>query len=428
MSLRLRLLVAIGLALLVACAADAALQAWRDAASVRTEVQAALAGARASAVAMLDVARSSPDRMRAARAAVAAFDGNRHVRAALLGPTGAVLADSVHTVPAAPPRWYVRLTAPRLPPEVLNVPDSRFRLRLKADPANEAEEHWSDLRQRLLLLGLLSVVAAGLCSAVLARALRPLTALTAALGRLNEADIRLPVGGPPEMAALAGAFNDLAGALARARAQNARLQRQLERLAEEERAEIARDLHDEVGPLLFAIATFAASLGQEAAPIAKATRDVQARVRDMLGQLHGVDGAAATLEGLLSGLARFWRQVRPETELALTLEAGVAILEGVTAEGLFRVAQESVSNAVRHGAARHIAIDVKREAGQVVMVVRDDGTGGTGQGTGGFGLAGMRARAQALGGQMQIAVGAGWTVTTRLPVACRTFDDADIAD
>ncbi len=424
MSLRLRLLVAIGLALLVACAADAALQAWRDAASVRTEVQAALAGARASGAAMLAVSSADPDRGHAARAATAAFDGNRHVRASLLGPAGAVLARSVHRVPAAPPGWYVRLTAPRLRPVLLPVPGSRYRLRLTADPANEAEEHWSDLRQRLLLLGLLSVLAAGLCSAVLARALRPLTAMTAALGRLNEADIRLPVDGPPEMAALAGAFNGLAEALARARAQNARLQGQLERLAEEERAEIARDLHDEVGPLLFAIATFAASLGPEAAPIAEATRELQARVRDMLGQLHGVDAAPVTLDGLLSGLARFWRQVRPETELAVRLTDAAGRLEGPAAEGLFRVAQESVSNAVRHGAARHIAIGARREAGQVVMVVRDDGSGGTGQGPGGFGLAGMRARVQALGGQLQIAVGAGWTVTTRLPLPGGSLDDA----
>ncbi len=422
MSLRLRVLLAIGLALLVACAADGALQAWRDAAWVRTEVQSALASARGGAVALL-AAGDAREPGRLAALAVAAFDGSRHVRAALLSADGLVLARSVHLVPAAPPGWYVRLTAPRLKPVVLAVPGSQMRLRLTADPVNEAAEHWSDLKQRLVLLGLLSGMAAGMSGAVLARALRPLTALTAGLRRITEAEIHLREDGPPEMAALARAFNALAGALARARTQNERLQGQMERLAEEERADIARDLHDEVGPLLFAIATFSASLGPEAAPIAEATAELQARVRSMLGQLHGGAEPAARLPELLEGLSRFWRQVRPETELAVTCTEDAAALDGRTAEVLFRVAQEAVSNAVRHGDATRIEISVENAAGWVVQRVRDDGTGGRSPGTGGFGLSGMRARVAGLGGTLDVVPGRGWLLVTRLPRETESGND-----
>jgi two-component system sensor histidine kinase UhpB len=416
MSLRLRLLLAIAFALLVSCALDAALQAWRDAASVRTELRAALGSGSQTAAAMLSVPGPG-----AAAMAVSAFDGNRHLRATLLDPSGRVLAASVMAVPARPPLWYLRLTESDLRPAVLPVPGTGRRLVLSAVPDNEVEERWSDFRSRVLLLTLLSALVALLCSLVLARALTPLTALANGLARLGASDVRLRESGPPEIAALTVAFNRLAAALGTARAHNASLQTQLERLAEEERAEIARDLHDEVGPLLFAIGTYAATLGAAADPIAEATGEVQARVRDILGRLHGGD-TAPTLRAALLGLVQFWRQVRPETALVLSLDEASAALTGQECDTLFRIAQESVSNAVRHGGARRVDIVAETGTAGTTLRIADDGsnaTRGAPQAGIGFGLPGMRARAEALGGTLSVKPGAGWTVTATVPAEAR---------
>ena len=140
-------------------------------------------------------------------------------------------------------------------------------LRLSTNPANEVFERWSAVWDSVMLLALFSLSAAFLCSASVGRAMMPLTGLSAGLRRLGqgEADVRLLETGPPEIAALARAFNQLSEALRTVQAQNIRLQTQILTLAEEERAEIARDLHDEVGPHLFAITTFAATIGRQLA-------------------------------------------------------------------------------------------------------------------------------------------------------------------
>lgn len=407
MSLRLRLLLAIGLALLLSGLAEGALQTRADAASVRIELTAALdAAGRIAAVLP-------------ARAALAAFAGNRHVQARLQDAEGRMIGQSPLAGPARPPRWYLRLVGPDLAPIRLHEPDGEI-LVLRADPGNEVGERWSDFRQRLGLLGLFWLSAALLCSLVLAEGLRPLRRLADGLAMLGRADIRLPESGPLELASLTLAFNRLAGALAQARARAARLEHQLERLAEEERTEIARDLHDDIGPLLFAIRTFAASLGPPADPIAAAAGDLQTRVRDMLFRLH-VDSAAPTLECLLEGLAGFWERIRPETRLALTLDPAAAALEGSAAEAMFRIAQESVANAIRHGDAQLVTITATRDDKAVRLDIRDDGSGGEAPsshpGAVGYGLSGMRARAEALGGSLAVCPGTGWRITATLPLS-----------
>ena len=115
----------------------------------------------------------------------------------------------------------------------------------------------------------------------------------------------------------------MAAALRTAEAQNRRLSQQILTIAEEERADIARDLHDEIGPLLFAITTFTAAIGRQVetgdlAPvpgqlqaIQDATARLQREVRDMLGRLHEGEQAPADLPAALGELLAFWRSVRP---------------------------------------------------------------------------------------------------------------------
>jgi two-component system sensor histidine kinase UhpB len=85
------------------------------------------------------------------------------------------------------------------------------------------------------------------------------------------------------------------------------------------------------------------------------------------------------------------------------------------------MAQEAITNAVRHGEPSRVAITLAREPGAVTLEVTDDGHGARAPGERiGFGLLGMRERVDALAGQLYIEAGPGgrgWSVVVRLPLA-----------
>jgi two-component system sensor histidine kinase UhpB len=355
------------------------------------------------------------------------LDGSRHVRAELLDASGAVLAASRDDGAETPPAWFMAIAAAPLP--AATIPAGSGYVRLVADPANEAGERWRDWQGQAATLALFSLLAAVLCGAVITAGLAPLGALSQGLARLarGEPQPPLPTAGPPEIGRLADAFNRLADAARDAESRNRRLQSQMADIAEEERAEIARDLHDEFGPLLFAITAFAATVARLAEsgdaasipPQARAIQDaaaaLQREVRDMLGRLHEPPPDTLALGKSLGQLIAFWRNVQPEIGFELDLSLDEEALTDAVREAMFRAAQEAVSNAVRHGSPRSVRISARTEGGQAALVVEDDGIGG-GAGPG-FGLSGMRARAASLGGKVDIERGQGWKVAMRLPLS-----------
>jgi two-component system, NarL family, sensor histidine kinase UhpB len=432
MSLRTRLLAAIFLALLISFSLGAGLAAWQAARIMHVELVAALANGRlAIGAALVNLPAGAAGEAELQRV-VSAFDGSRHLRAALLGPDGQVKAESEPAVGPAPPAWFLRLVAPAMKhvaSPVTGVPGIAM-LRLEADPVSEAGERWSELRDRVASFAIFFAVAALLCSITVTRSLQPLTALAQGFARVGRGELQseLTEAGPPEFATLAGAFNEMAAALRGAEAQNRRLSQQILTIAEEERAEIARDLHDEVGPLLFAITAFTTAIGRKVetgelaevpgqlAAIRDATGRLQRDVRDMLGRLQADrgEGGLGDLGASLTELVGFWRGVRPETVFALEVGAEAAGISDGVRECLFRAAQEGVSNAIRHGKPQNVWVQAWVRDEVAGLMVRDDGAGGD-EGAG-FGLAGMRARAAALGGRVEIVRGAGWSVTVSVQV------------
>jgi signal transduction histidine kinase len=214
---------------------------------------------------------------------------------------------------------------------------------------------------------------------------------------------------------------------------NARLyerSRELSTLAERNR--LALELHDAVSQKLFSLVLNAESAGtlleregdSEAARAQVATVQESARraldeLRSLIFELRPPDLERDGLCGALRKHVDVVRALRPG-EIQLDLEADVEPDPGRARE-ILRIAQEALSNAVRHAHADHIRLRLADEDGRVVLEVRDDGAGfdpdAPGVRSRRLGLTSMEERAQRLGGHLTVASAPGGGTTVRLEAA-----------
>jgi two-component system, NarL family, sensor histidine kinase UhpB len=412
-----------GRVMLAACAALAASLAVGALALVwdaRRSVESELASAMSSAAQAVRTGVQDAGPGEAATAVlprlVKVFDGNRHVRALLVDGRGGRIAASHPFAPSdPPPGWFIALVDPHAAPRQLGA------IRLEPVPVNEIGEVWTGLRDALLIVGLLTVLAMVLIRRAVTQALKPLEAVSGALGRVGAGDFeaRVAPGGTVELERLVKGFNAMAGQLDSVDRENRRLHEQLATVQEEERAEIARDLHDEIGPYLFAVNIDAAATPPRVELIQAAVAHMQTQVTDMLRRLRPLRAVEFGLISAIEDLVAFWRARRPDIEFELTLAIDDAALGLGLREVLYRVAQEGLSNAVRHGAPSRI--DLTAEIAGEIAVLRLADNGAVAERPGGrprFGLTGMRERITALGGELSIdpGDGRGWTVIARAPL------------
>jgi signal transduction histidine kinase len=214
---------------------------------------------------------------------------------------------------------------------------------------------------------------------------------------------------------------------------NARLyERSRELSVLQERARLARDLHDAVTQKLFGIRAHARAAAVLAArePVdAERVRaeieiaselgaEAHAELRAVIDGLAPPDLAAA---GLAESLRRYAALAGRAHGIPVTVSAAcVAGLSPAAEAALYRVAQEALHNALRHAAAAGVRLTLSRTARQVVLEVADDGRGFEGGDTGasraaaapsgGLGLDSMRERAAAAGGTLTIRSGPSGTV------------------
>lgn len=453
MSLRLRVILLMALVLFSSMALGATVAGLQARRVLDAELAAGLIGARQTVESAYEDLPHSDHPLRDLRQLVATFDGNRHVQALLLirdrrGHNHVVFTSHTQEVGLPPPAWFAHLLALDPPDINLPVPPSRVgpaMLVLNPTPALDVRAAWSEFLA--LAGGLLSMAFLGLVMVwfVIGTALRPLTGLAQRFGQIGAGDYtgRVEEEGPPELHRLQHGFNRMAEQLAASTMRNRLLTEQMARLQEEERSDIARDLHDEIGPHLFAVNLDAGMIarlhengGHDAIPervrdIQSAVSHMQKQVRDLLGRLRPVQVTEFGLRAAISDLQRFWSGRQPELQINVILP-DIQIPQPL-AEVAYRIVQESLNNALRHGQARHVTITVAVEEGATLCVtIGDDGKATSGpksaSGGGGFGLVGMRERVQAGGGTLVYGpdrVQGGWTVLARLPMVSTVIATED---
>jgi two-component system sensor histidine kinase UhpB len=447
MSLRFRVVAAIAVLLLTGSVVGTALAGWQANQVLREELAAALAGGRQAVAGAYASLPRSDNPSRDLDRLVAAFDGDRHLIATLLDRRKRVELRSRPLSVRPAPAWFAGLFHPVARPLTLPVPGPVGGwIVLSPLAANDVAAIWAEFMDLTGVLSLSFVVGSGLVWLTVGQALRPLSDLSAAFVLIGSGDYSATVreAGPPELARLGRGVNEMAGRLAAMQAQTRRLEDQLRTLQDEERADLARDLHDEIGPHLFAVnvdAAMARRLIDEGravdalkpiTAIHDAVRHMQSLVRDILGRLRPTELIEVGLKAAIDELAAFWSARHPGIVFSVRVpdDGTLAVADDVR-ETLYRVIQEGLNNAVRHGRPGRIDVEVARGGdGEILARVTDDGEAGGKPDGVGFGLRGMRERVAAVNGRLTIERGrdgGGWTVAAKLAAFPRGEDPDEAA-
>jgi len=208
------------------------------------------------------------------------------------------------------------------------------------------------------------------------------------------------------------------------------LQRQAEQATAAERSRIAREMHDIVAHHLSVIVLQAAGARASGRPaeatlekVENSARQALSETRRLLGVLRDPDDEAGLapqpgigdLDALAAGVQAAGLPVH------LVIEGNLAALPATVDVSVYRIVQEALTNVLKHAGPAQADVTIGFGQDAVTIEVTDDGTAGPGQRAqvGGHGLAGMRERAAAFGGELAAGprVGGGYAVRARLPLS-----------
>lgn len=252
-------------------------------------------------------------------------------------------------------------------------------------------------------------------------ALGPLERLA---GQMDSVDLlhpgqRLPVHRDDEIGRVISTFNRMLDRLQDERQESAR--RILE-AHESERADIARDLHDEVGQglttLLLQLDGLAERTPSQRAAIEEAKQSVRRALDEVRRLASRLRPEILEQLGLVSALTELTRTfsrasgIRVERRFATSLPA----LETAAELVVYRIVQESLTNIARHAQAARVTVSLERDLDGVVVRVVDDGSGLNGDPEEHGGLRGMRERALLVGGRLEVGQVSPSGVEVRLEV------------
>ena len=205
------------------------------------------------------------------------------------------------------------------------------------------------------------------------------------------------------------------------------LARHLQTVREDERAHLARELHDELGALLTAAKLDVARIRRMTKTAAPEIDERLRHMSELLDQgialkrriIEDLRPSALSNLGLVPALEILTREFTQRSGLQLNLELIEAHTEDADRLALYRLVQEALTNVLRHAKAKSVRVTLGEADGWLQLQIRDDGQGFNPEavGAGHHGLLGMRYRIESLGGTLQLlsAPGRGTLVLARLP-------------
>jgi len=341
-------------------------------------------------------------------------------------------APDVRTPFGRVPHWFVDLMA--IPDIATAFPvtiDGRQvgEIVFAPDVSAEIYEKWIGFLALVSISIILMLLTGSLAYFTTGSTIRSLNGLGEGLTRMRTGHYGRPIApsGPPEIRKSAEEANELARTLEQLVQDNRNLLRQIVSLQDDERQDIARELHDELGPLLFGIRANTVALVEALPPekaglessaqgIMQSVEALQYANRRILDRLRPLYIQELGLERSIQTLLQNARAQAPDLKLSARIDPELNEIDGLLSQTVYRVIQEAVTNVLRHANARSIEVTAIRHARELAVDVSDDGKGfATGQ-VFGRGLTGMQERVRALSGTLELLreEGRSW-IRCRLP-------------
>jgi two-component system, NarL family, sensor histidine kinase UhpB len=443
LSLQARLNTILALILVLGLATNIARLLLEAGPRVQAEDQSVVRLARGFVETLVAGLNESPDPEARLHRIIEDFNRLRHVSITreIAGKTASA-PSAIDDGPNGPPAWFVALVRPertsdRVPVTVNGISGS---LVISSHPNDEMNEIWDGIVTQILIGSAIAATLLLITMIVIGRALAPIGALTDAMTAIEHGDYgtRVNPAGPPELAAIGEKLNHLAGTLGESVEDKRRLAERVVSMQDVERKELARELHDEIGPHLFALRAHVSSLVRIAetrdpdvdvlrkhgAAIWEQVNALQQFNRRVLERLRPVGLAEFGLREAIEALLRLWGEARPDIAIETAISPSLGE-PGETADlTIYRIVQEALTNVFRHADATRIVVTLepvevpsRGGRGSVLVRVRDNGSGLLGDHKLGHGLIGMRERVRALGGTVTVTSGDGG-VTVEAVVPC----------
>lgn len=320
----------------------------------------------------------------------------------------------------SPPNWFTNamsLSGSDMQKQTRNIILSgRYvgELVVTPDPSYEIAEVWDDTVGLLGLAAIFFVLINVLVYFSVKYTFKPVDRILDALTQMEQGRFssRLPDFKPVELNAIGQKFNAMADTLQSSTQNNHRLTQQIIRLQEDERKNLARDIHDEIGQYLTAIHVDASvilnsrklSVAKESAQaISSVTRQMMDMVHEILQRLRPRALDELGLSLALGELIHHWRQRCRNINIIQNIVSNIGLIDEAVSITAYRVVQECLTNIAKHANARRVTINVRQDEQFLYLHIEDDGVGFdptiTAQG---FGLAGMKERIQGLMGEMRV--------------------------
>ena len=353
------------------------------------------------------------------------LDQTRHLHIDIKSPRATLIPTEEFNVlnNTNAPEWFVRLVQPprtEIRQWLYDSQNPPTGIIIRADPSDEIDETWNEVRSVLILLFVFIILANILVYITIGKYLAPIDTILEGLSGIEKGNyqLELPHFRLPELDRISQRFNHMAKVLLESKGKNRLLtQRSLE-IQEEERRHLAQELHDELGQTIAAIKAVAVAISNRESPDKEHTNaSVKTIVQysDHIYQvaknmMHRLRPSVLDELGLIKALQNMiddWNSRQDDIFCHFTFADIPSDLSELLKISLFRIIQESLTNVLKHSSASKVSISMNKiESGgkeSITLTIEDDGVGMDENKTmSGLGLPGMKERVEMNGGTFKL--------------------------
>lgn len=422
LSLRAKLSIYVGAAIAAAVTICISLFLVHAASRIRSESLSAVKLASDFIIGALPSIRNSSDPESALRRLIEEAVTSRHIR---------MFSERVPISPpeaphsGRPPEWFLSLLTSKQESvkfELITAHGRIDEITIEPNPFDEISEIWDEIEWISVVSIAIALLIIGIIAFVVSKTLAPVDKYVEALTKLDEGErfIEVEGNGSPEFRIITERVNALARTLRELDDENHALIQKMIRVQDDERKELARDLHDEFGPALFMARVDVGGLHRK---IDKAFGKkifieewqrvdahfdrLQQINKHTLGRLRPAALEEMGLTGAVEAMIQSWQSAKTGIQLSCKFSDTFYPLDENKSLTAYRIIQEAMTNVIRHSRASVASVEMRIEnisnSHFLKICIVDDGVGINSSSNKGIGLRGMKERILSVGGNIEIS-------------------------